>query len=98
MADIITDPQLTADTMRLANGLANGTPRERRAAARLAPALPLPVNPDGYAPRDTPARLEAMFRRACETGQYGLAHALNAALTELTLVAETPGLPLSPER
>ena len=39
-----------------------------------------------------------MFRRTCETGQYGLAHALNAALAELTLVAENPGLPLAPER
>lgn len=98
MTEIITDPQLTADTQRLAGELAGGTPAQRRAAGRLADGLPLPVTAQGTPPEDTPDRLQAMFDKACAANQYGLAHALNAALTELTLVAEQPGLPLSPDR
>lgn len=98
MTSIITDPQLMVDAQRLAGELAGGTPVQRRAAGRLADGLPLPVTAQGTPPCDAPDRLQAMFDKACATKQYKLAHALNAAITELTLVAETPGLPLSPDR
>ena len=98
MTSIITDPQLMVDAQRLAGELAGGTPVQRRAAVRLADGLPLPVTAQGTPPDDVPDRLQAMFDKACATKQYKLAHALNAAITELTLVAENPGLPLSPDR